>query len=337
MQPHPHIHRSHLSSHVTRHPPLRYVPSLINIYISYYWLLHEGEIASGSLDKTIKVWSLSTKSIISTLEGHEGPVLSILVTPTGEILSGSGDATIKVWGSVKTDGLTTWTCKATLTGHTDSVRGLCPYPGLGFVSCSHDMTCKLWDMQGQCISDLIGHTALVYACAVQACAGLIASGSEDMTVRVWQPSGSCLQVIPHPGCVWSVCFHETSLVTGCSDSVARIWSSDEAKKAPEAVRLALEGHLSELKAAKEQSSAVGPSGGEGGPTGLPPDLKILPPSSLLQPGSKEGETMVVKETTGAINAYVWDSNAFKWEMIGEVMAGPAAGGGGCGGLQKVNM
>ena len=64
--------------------------------------------------------------------------------------------------------------------------------------------------------------------------------------------------------------------------------------------------------------------------GLPPDLKIHPASSILQPGSKEGETKVVKETNGAINAYGWDSNAFKWEMIGEVMPSPGNGGAGAG-------
>ena len=152
-------------------------------------VLPSGDIVSGSLDKSIKIWSLMSKSLITTLEGHEGPVLSLLVTPEGEILSGSGDATIKVWSYASAS----WSCRATLSGHTDSVRGLCPYPNLGFVSCSHDMSLKVWDMQGQCISDLIGHTALVYACAVQGGGGLIASGSEDGTARIWQPSGACLQ------------------------------------------------------------------------------------------------------------------------------------------------
>lgn len=327
--------------------------------VSALAVLPSGDIVSGSLDKSIKIWSLVSKSLITTLEGHEGPVLSLLVTPTGEILSGSGDASIKVWSQASG----AWANRATLKGHSDSVRGLCAYPGLGFVSCSHDMTLKVWDLQGACISDLIGHTALVYACAVQAGAGLIASGSEDGTARIWQPSGTCLQIITHPGCIWSVSFKEMELITGCSDSVARIWSREEAKKvsclsfwmrgdlmieslisnqAPDEVRIALESHLSELQAAKGQSSSVGPSGAEGGTGGLPPDLKIHPPSSILQPGAKEGETRVVKETNGAINAYVWDSNAFKWEMIGEVMPspGPGAGGGpggGAGGLKKVQL
>lgn len=39
------------------------------------------------------------------------------------------------------------------------------------------------------------------------------------------------------GCVWDVAFHRNGdLVTGCSDFVARIWTSDPARQAEEGVR-----------------------------------------------------------------------------------------------------
>lgn len=43
---------------------------------------------------------------------------------------------------------------------------------------------------------MVGHTALVYACAAVTTGGatLVASGSEDNTARVWDASGQCLQV-----------------------------------------------------------------------------------------------------------------------------------------------
>lgn len=50
----------------------------------------------------------------ATLEGHEGPVLSLAVTPDGDILSGSGDTTIRRWSGGK--------CVQTYKGHTDTVR-----------------------------------------------------------------------------------------------------------------------------------------------------------------------------------------------------------------------
>lgn len=79
-----------------------------------------------------------------------------------------------------------------------SCRGLALLEGVGVVSASHDMTLKLWDFQGNIVSDLIGHTAIVYSVATSS-SGLVASASEDNTARVWTPDGACLATIPHPG------------------------------------------------------------------------------------------------------------------------------------------
>ena len=55
-------------------------------------------LASGSKDKTIKLWNIETKTIIATLEGHSREVTSVAFDQTGTILaSGSKDKTIKLW------------------------------------------------------------------------------------------------------------------------------------------------------------------------------------------------------------------------------------------------
>lgn len=60
---------------------------------------------------------------------------------------------------------------------------------------------------------------------------LLAPGSEDNTVRLWNAGGSCLQVLEHPGCVWSVAFTQRGeLASGCSDAVGRVWSNDPQRK-----------------------------------------------------------------------------------------------------------
>ncbi len=55
-------------------------------------------IASGSSDKTIKLWKKETGNLIRTLEGHSGSVNSIAFSPDERyIASGSSDKTVKIW------------------------------------------------------------------------------------------------------------------------------------------------------------------------------------------------------------------------------------------------
>lgn len=54
-------------------------------------------LASGSNDKTIKIWSLPTGELQRTLERHSAKVNSILFTSNGELVSCSKDNTILTW------------------------------------------------------------------------------------------------------------------------------------------------------------------------------------------------------------------------------------------------
>ncbi len=72
---------------------------------TYYWVksvvFHPKKsiMASGSGDKTVKLWLMSPEfQCISTLEGHSNWVFSVAFHPTKKILaSGSGDNTVKLW------------------------------------------------------------------------------------------------------------------------------------------------------------------------------------------------------------------------------------------------
>lgn len=87
----------------------------------------------------------------------------------------------------------------TSSGGIGCCRGLALLPNIGVVSASHDQTLRVWTFSGECIAELVGHTALVYSAACSDDGGLIASASEDSTVRIWRPDGQCLQTLEHPG------------------------------------------------------------------------------------------------------------------------------------------
>ncbi|KAH7020805.1 uncharacterized protein B0I36DRAFT_218298, partial [Microdochium trichocladiopsis] len=98
-------------------------------------------LASGSGDKTIKVWNAQTGALLQTLEGHGGPVESVTFTPDGQRLaSGSRDKTVKVWD--------TDTCALlqTLGGHSGRVDSVTFAPnGRRLASGSGDKMVKIWD------------------------------------------------------------------------------------------------------------------------------------------------------------------------------------------------
>ncbi len=55
-------------------------------------------LASGSEDKTVKLWSVESKKEVTMLQGHSSYVWSVAFSPDGKYLaSGSEDKTVKFW------------------------------------------------------------------------------------------------------------------------------------------------------------------------------------------------------------------------------------------------
>ncbi|CAK74234.1 unnamed protein product (macronuclear) [Paramecium tetraurelia] len=55
-------------------------------------------LASGSVDKSIRLWDVKTGQQKAKLDGHSGDVYSVSFSPDGTLLaSGSGDSSIRLW------------------------------------------------------------------------------------------------------------------------------------------------------------------------------------------------------------------------------------------------
>jgi WD40 repeat protein len=76
-------------------------------------------LASGSYDKTIKLWEVASGREVRTLSGHTWDVTSVAFSPDGRLLaSGSYDNTIKLWDVASGREV------RTLSGHTEGVTSV---------------------------------------------------------------------------------------------------------------------------------------------------------------------------------------------------------------------
>jgi WD40 repeat protein len=71
-------------------------------------------LASGSYDRTVKLWSVESQNKGTTLRGHSGHVNSVAFPPDGKYLaSGSRDKTVTLWSVESQKEVTT------LQGHSE--------------------------------------------------------------------------------------------------------------------------------------------------------------------------------------------------------------------------
>jgi len=134
---------------------------------------------SGSCDKTLKLWNISTRNMARVLRGHTECVTSVAFSPDGQwALSGSWDNTLKLWdvntGSLvrSFSGHTSDSFVRSFLGHTSDVLSVAFSPdgqwalsGGGFWDKAE---MYLWDMNtGSLVRSFTGHTSWVYSVAVR--------------------------------------------------------------------------------------------------------------------------------------------------------------------------
>ena len=130
--------------------------------------------------RLVKVWSVATKSLVSTCAGHTGVVFAVAAMPDGErILGGGYDCTIRVW-------LLDGTLENTFRLHTDAVRALVALPdNQHALSGSVDDTVKLFNVNdGTVLRTFRHHTHNVVSFALLPDGLRFVSCSADNTARI---------------------------------------------------------------------------------------------------------------------------------------------------------
>ncbi len=183
-------------------------------------------LASGSADRTIKLWNTETGECLNTLHGHASWVWSVAFNSTGSWLaSGSYDQTIRLWDTRTSE------CLQILSGHTAPVVTVAFSPdGRQLVTGSFDTTIKRWDLlSGDCLQTLQGHHHSVWAIAFHPNGHQLASCSYDKTVKLWDLStGNCIGTFAgHSAPVVCLAFSPNGqqIVSGSYDCTLKVWDT----------------------------------------------------------------------------------------------------------------
>ncbi|KAF2730412.1 small nucleolar ribonucleoprotein complex subunit [Polyplosphaeria fusca] len=110
----------------------------------------KGLVATGSGDKTVKIWNLADYSCLLTLEGHSNSVLKLAWIPFRpidardkrgpQLASAAGDGLVKIWDTQSGEAM------STLDNHTDRVWALALQPETGaLVSGGGDSVITFWE------------------------------------------------------------------------------------------------------------------------------------------------------------------------------------------------
>ncbi|BBM86154.1 WD40 repeat domain-containing protein [Candidatus Uabimicrobium amorphum] len=224
-------------------------------------------LASGSSDKTIKLWDLQSRKLRAVLYGHKEKVNAVCFHPQEEVLFSAGDDALIVWE------LKTHSKKMELTGHTEHITSLALSPdGVYLASADTDGNIHLWDTKtyenkrsfpakGHInISSLsfiskntlaftklqkntfftwniktgkqkefIGHKQQVNH--VIGNDSFLLSASRDKTVKMWDFKTQKLRhTFSHPNIVRKLALsQENILATACGDKTIRLWDLSNKK------------------------------------------------------------------------------------------------------------
>lgn len=186
------------------------------------FMFNENTLATGSIDKTVRIWNVNTGSCQMILKGHKSTVRTVKITGSF-VISGGRDGDIRVWN-------TNGDCIFTLRGHKESVRCIDVDEDY-LISGSYDGSVLLWNFKtGKLIRRLLKHSLRVYCVIITQ--DYMASGGQDGTVHLASKSNRNVFVCRlHRSIVAYLGFsfdrvkeREKFLVTSGADGIIGIWN-----------------------------------------------------------------------------------------------------------------
>ncbi|OWB83102.1 hypothetical protein B5S33_g1731 [[Candida] boidinii] len=150
-------------------------------------------VASGYEDGSIKIWDITSSSVVINFKGHKSAVTKMKFDKSGtRLVSGSKDTTVIVWDLVGEEGL------FKLKGHRDQITGLQLLSSNEnqsniddiddwLITTSKDGLIKLWDLKSQqCIETHVAHTGECWSSAINKTNELLITSGIENQLKIWK-------------------------------------------------------------------------------------------------------------------------------------------------------
>ena len=192
------------------------------------WSPNGKYIASGSLDKTARIWAVNSGNHSSPLiyHGHTAGLQAVAWSPdSNHVVSGAIDKTVQVWAALSGEHV------AIYNGHTAPVTTVAWSPGGKYIATgAADATVRTWDVAtGKQMYVYRGHRASVNSIVWSPDSQQIASGASDKTVQILDAaSGNHLYTYRgHKDVVSSVSWSPDGkhIASGSWDKSVQVWDA----------------------------------------------------------------------------------------------------------------